>query len=275
MRRKRKCFIYPETFVSPPLPLIKLPPECRAAKTGWPTRLHILPHINLLTQMDETIEPIYTTRCKTAPENLQKESQKEGNLNNEIGNDSSFLQLPDLCSVDITRVVVYTYPTVMKEPLEKYPDTLVFNSQFESGNLARVDRILNEPEEIVTNTSDLSSHIYECIIQPDLNNSAYRQWFYFSIKNATPGRSYTFSLVNLNKSNSLFAAGQQPVVYSKKRAASKQVGWSHDCRQVTYQPTCSLAEGAQGNTLSFTYDCNEVDDTVYFACLPPYTYTGT
>ncbi|KAF8363685.1 hypothetical protein PRIPAC_90608, partial [Pristionchus pacificus] len=47
---------------------------------------------------------------------------------------------------------------------------LIFDAQFESGNLGRVDAI--------------SKSEYDLFIRPDTCNSKYRVWFYFSVDNA-------------------------------------------------------------------------------------------
>lgn len=52
------------------------------------------------------------------------------------------------------------------------------------------------------------------------------------------------------------------------------IGWMHEGSNVGYHSTTSTAEGADKSTLTFTYTFEHEDDEVYFASLPPYTYTG-
>jgi len=69
---------------------------------------------------------------------------------------------------------------------------------------------------------------YELEIHPDLNNVAYRQWFYFEVMNGTPGTEYKFSIINLAKSSALFGFGLQPVVYSVADANEFNIGTAID-----------------------------------------------
>lgn len=70
----------------------------------------------------------------------------------------------------------------------------------------------------------LSILVYELTLHPDLNNRAYRQWFYFEIKHGTVGVKYHFALINLAKSTSLFGSGLQPSVYSNQDAEIRHIG---------------------------------------------------
>ena len=72
------------------------------------------------------------------------------------------------------------------------PQGLVFDSSFESGNLAQVTAVDGSPNE------------YELFIRPDTHNDKYRLWFYFSVR-PTPcltQRRVLFHIVNFSKSKS-------------------------------------------------------------------------
>ncbi|RLN47710.1 hypothetical protein BBJ29_000584 [Phytophthora kernoviae] len=111
------------------------------------------------------------------------------------------------------------------------------------------------------------------LIHPDVKNGAYRQWFYFEVRNGRPGVIYRFALINLAKSGALFGQGLQPVVYSEKYAMTKGVGWCHRGTHVRYDVSVSPEAPPGANTLSFQYEFEHENDCVYFACLQPYTYT--
>lgn len=112
------------------------------------------------------------------------------------------------------------------------------------------------------------------MIHPDIKNSAYRQWFYFEVRNGRPGTTYKFSLANLAKSGSLFGNGLQPVVYSEIDADTKGIGWVHRGTNVRYGASLARDSPPGANYLSFQYEFEHENDSVYFACLQPYTYTG-
>ena len=67
-------------------------------------------------------------------------------------------------------------------------DSLMFESRFESGNLARATR--------------MSRTYYELQVRPDLFTSRHCLWFYFRVTNMVAGVQYRLSLVNLLKSQS-------------------------------------------------------------------------
>ena len=111
------------------------------------------------------------------------------------------------------------------------PDTLVFESRFESGNLEKVVRI--------TDT------YYELHLRQDFYTTRHCQWFYFQVtksisKNSSPITSfvsdqvqnmktdvkYRLSIVNFTKPDSLYTCGMKPVLYSKVEADRHFVGWT-------------------------------------------------
>jgi cytosolic carboxypeptidase protein 2/3 len=158
------------------------------------------------------------------------------------------------------RVYAYNQPHIFQQS-GAASDTLVFDALFEGGNLQYADRVL---------CPDKSTHEYELYVHPDLQNSAYRQWFYFDVRNAQRGVTYHFSLVNLAKSGALFGAGLQPCVYSAFDAETSQRGWVHGGSQIFYEASPSMPGT---NTLHFQYEFRHDHDCVSFACLQPYSYT--
>lgn len=67
-------------------------------------------------------------------------------------------------------------------------DTLIFESRFESGNLATVVRV--------------SCNEYNLMLQNDVNTKGHTQWFYFKVKNTTKGYKVIFNLINFTKPDS-------------------------------------------------------------------------
>ena len=97
-----------------------------------------------------------------------------------------------------------------KDPIPRdiAPDSLLFESRFESGNLMRAVRI--------TDT------YYELHIRPDLYTDRHCQWFYFRVQNMRPGVEYRFSLVNFGKPDSQYGSGMKPVMYSEKEQSRNE-----------------------------------------------------
>jgi len=110
-------------------------------------------------------------------------------------------------------------------------DALVFDSHFECGNLQQAWRV--------------GPHEYDLSLCKDYNTNGHTQWFYFSMANMEPGRTYTFHIVNLEKPASLFNAGMQPVLYSARRAKESAIGWHRTGQNIAYYPS-SIARRNNG-----------------------------
>jgi hypothetical protein len=92
--------------------------------------------------------------------------------------------------------------------------TLLFDSRFEGGNLARVFKV-GETE-------------YDLLVMPDINTRAgysggHTQWYYFAVSNMRKGISYTFNIVNLLKDDSLYNRGMRPAMFSERDFADAKV----------------------------------------------------
>ena len=90
-------------------------------------------------------------------------------------------------------------------PKDIQDDSLVFESRFESGNLAKATRI--------------TDNYYELRLRPDLFTSRHCQWFYFRVQNMRADMEYRFSFVNFLKPDSQYCVGMKPVLYSEKEVA--------------------------------------------------------
>ncbi|OQR99295.1 metalloprotease family M14B [Achlya hypogyna] len=236
----------PERAIPSPLPLYKLPAEAKVPKTGCPQRPSRLRVVRHLHSSPSEPEPIL----------IQDNDEDNDDGDEGAGDDALAMSVS-------TTVYSYYEPALVHS---EGSSTLVFDSVFESGNLLRADRVRypNDP------TRDEAYHEYELYVHPDINNSAYRQWFYFQVTNMAPDVEYRFALVNLAKSGALYQTGLQPVVYSEAAARDRGEGWVHGGFKVSYVAS-DRAEGS--NTLSFSYTFAAAGDTVYFACIAPYTYT--
>lgn len=68
-------------------------------------------------------------------------------------------------------------------------DNLVFESRFESGNLAFASKV--SPKE------------YNLLLHNDINTKGYSNWFYFKVTNKMPCKA-KFNIVNYGKAGSMF-----------------------------------------------------------------------
>jgi hypothetical protein len=88
-------------------------------------------------------------------------------------------------------------------------------------------------------------------------------------------QKYRFNMINFCKPHSLYKEGMRPLLYSAK-AAHRGVGWRRGGEEILYfeNGTAKRAGGkGEHSTLSFCWEAEEEDDTVYFAYCYPYTYT--
>ena len=149
-------------------------------------------------------------------------------------------------------------------PRDIAPDSLIFESRFESGNLMRAVRI--------TDT------YYELHIRPDLYTSLHCQWYYFRIQNMRTETEYRFSIVNFGKPDSQYGSGMKPVMYSEKEAAEKGVGWQRAGHGMRYyrredrEREEEKRDDDEGGkyVMSFLISFPHENDTVYLSHCYPY-----
>lgn len=122
--------------------------------------------------------------------------------------------------------------------------TLLFESRFESGNLHRATQV--------------SEFEYDLDLKFDHGTpQQLSQWFYFRVSNTRKNQVYKFNIVNLIKPDSVYNHGMKPLIYSKKEADSKNVGWHRTGHEIKYYPSKkrSLSSPQTFYTLSFSFEC--------------------
>ena len=87
---------------------------------------------------------------------------------------------------------------------DRFDRTLIFESRFESGNLAAALKVSDDD--------------YYLALQNDVNTSGNTQWFFFRVQNTRRNHTCTFNIMNFTKPDSLFNFGMKVSVYSEKMA---------------------------------------------------------
>ena len=183
---------------------------------------------------------------------------------------------------------------------------LIFDSNFESGNLFKAFMVTGREKLMTPNTikylqSSAGSFSvpenvdqeYDLTLRNDLNTSGNIQWYYFSassedmLKDSTITRRnlyplrVRFNIINMQKNDALYNYGMKPVTFL---STDVRDDWRHKGEDVCYykhwtQPTEDISNNEvkkkkKDNTyvLTFTYTFLS-PCTVYFAHSFPYTYS--
>ncbi|KAI0232973.1 Cytosolic carboxypeptidase-like protein 5 [Lamellibrachia satsuma] len=152
---------------------------------------------------------------------------------------------------------------------------LLFTSKFDSGNLARVEKVTRSEEDdfdLSVHASSSSGDIkadyeYNMWTKPDCAGTTFengnRSWFYFGIRGFNPGRIIKINIMNLNRQGKLYSQGHAPLV----RIIPGRPRWEKIRDRPTYETVdCNFV-------LSFTYRFGEFrGSTTYFAFCYPWSY---
>ena len=154
---------------------------------------------------------------------------------------------------------------------EEKPETLGFDSIFESGNLAIAQKV--------------SEGEYNLVLQNDVNTSGHTQWFYFKVKaNYTRPTTVRFHIVNLYKGKSLYEEGLRVLVldctgidYDKAVWGAPDEDlpvWKRGGADITYKQNEYYGSSYHRlYSLSFSYEFAAGEQELYFAHSIPYTYS--
>ncbi len=126
--------------------------------------------------------------------------------------------LPLLQPLQTPRAV--RYMEACYELQDSSDNTLIFESRFECGNLAKAYKI--------------SGNEYDLELACDIKTRGHTQWFYFSVSNMRKGVTYTINITNFCKRDSLYSSGLRPLMYSDTRAKIEHVGWSRCGANICY-----------------------------------------
>lgn len=155
---------------------------------------------------------------------------------------------------------------------------IVFSSMFDSGNLARVEKVEKSntsPPSSRTPISSASSpgpnltpdYEFNVWTQPDCAGTEHengnRSWFYFSVQGAIPGKLLKINVMNMNNQRKLYSQGMTPLVQT--------LPGKNRWERVRNRPIFEFADNQF--TLSFTHRLLDVRRaTTYFTFCYPFSY---
>lgn len=154
---------------------------------------------------------------------------------------------------------------------------LLFTSKFDSGNLARVEKVSKDEDDSDTGTSNNNHYTsietkadseFNVWTNPDCGGTEFenpnRSWFYFGIRGWNSNRVIKINVMNMNRQGKLYSQGLTPFV----RILPGKPKWE----RIRDRPSCETVDGQF--ILSFTYRFPELKGgTVYFAFCFPWSYS--
>lgn len=149
---------------------------------------------------------------------------------------------------------------------------ILFTSKFDSGNLARVERVAKDSDDDSTNrrigditvSPDLEFNLWT---KPDCDGTEYqngnRSWFHFAVKGCPMNKLIKFNIMNMNRQGKLYNQGMAPVV----KVLPQKPRWE----RIRDKPVCETVDGQF--IMTFTYRFEYRYSTIYFAFCYPFSYT--
>lgn len=185
-----------------------------------------------------------------------------------LGDIRRILYPPSICNrtvydfdaiVNRSTITTLTNNDVERCQIRSNIDHLLFDSQFECGNLRKAIQITEDE--------------YDLILRPDINTFRYHQWFYFEVSNMRTDRHYRFNIINFEKINSQFNSGMQPVMFSVRDALNGKPYWRRVGEKISYYKNTYGKKKKIFYTLTFNIRFLHENDICYIAYHYPYTYT--
>ncbi|XP_041483945.1 cytosolic carboxypeptidase-like protein 5 isoform X1 [Lytechinus variegatus] len=148
---------------------------------------------------------------------------------------------------------------------------LLFTSKFDSGNLARVERVGPDDDEDGTghrvgDANAAPDYEFNLWTNPDCGGTEFengnRTWFHFAVKGCPMNKLIRFNIMNMNKQGKLYSQGLAPVV----KVLPQKPKWE----RIRDRPSHETVDGQF--ILSFTYRFEYRFSTVYFAFCYPFSY---
>lgn len=134
-------------------------------------------------------------------------------------------------------------------------DNIIFSSNFDNGNLGRVERVPNRPYEFKVWTA------------PDNMGTEYQSkhcaWFHFSVVGLPMGCVLRIQLVNASNHSGLYKHDMRPVY----RSNSTNQKW------VRIRSSVRFIKDGDSAQLYFEHSIDSDNDKIYFAFTYPYSYS--
>ncbi|XP_061098464.1 cytosolic carboxypeptidase-like protein 5 isoform X2 [Conger conger] len=183
---------------------------------------------------------------------------------------------------------------------------VIFSSKFDSGNLARVEKVSTEPEVesqlpgtgiaisgLLAGGASNPDYEFNVWTKPDCADTEFengnRSWFYFSVRGAVPGKVIKINVMNMNKQSKLYSQGMAPFV----KTLPVKTRWERLRDRPTFEVRChggrsagysayATRDGCRFKSqmvenqfiLSFHHRFLEArGTTTYFAFCYPFSYT--
>ncbi|XP_061668017.1 cytosolic carboxypeptidase-like protein 5 isoform X2 [Syngnathoides biaculeatus] len=150
--------------------------------------------------------------------------------------------------------------------------TIVFSSKFDSGNLARVERVTKRTpsphnEAGAASAANLPDYEFNVWTQPDCAGTEHengnRTWFHFSVQGAAPAKLLKINVMNMNNQRKLYSQGMAPLV----RTLPGKNKWE----RIRDRPGTEIVRNQF--ILSFTHRLPEVRGaTTFFSFCFPFSY---
>lgn len=124
--------------------------------------------------------------------------------------------------------------------MEERVGPLTFFSNFDSGNLAKVERTKQDPDDVDEDADlppfSVPDYEYNVWTWPDAVGTEYenlnRTWFHFGVKGGSPGKLLKVNIMNLNRQGKLYNQGMSPFV----RIVPGRNRWD----RIRDRPTCEV-----------------------------------
>ena len=197
----------------------------------------------------------------TSDANLLKQKSDYSDINNNSDNENGGNET----SIQINTIYNENIKPYYTKKDEK-DETLIFESRFESGNLLCAFKTDEENN-------------YQLYLENDTNTTGYIQWFFYRVSNIKKGTKVNFNIINMLRKKCIYKKGLKIMIYSKQKALNENIGWHRGGENIIYYTNnlyiINENNGQKRNlhSLSFDYEFEYNNDTVYFANSIPYFYT--
>ncbi|EAS00690.3 zinc carboxypeptidase family protein (macronuclear) [Tetrahymena thermophila SB210] len=147
-------------------------------------------------------------------------------------------------------------PNVHYQRTSEQFGTIIFNSDFDSGNMLKVERNYESP-----------GNQFNVWISPDAymtqKEMKYRTWFYFSVTGVPQNNLVYITIKNTNFQQKLYREGHQPVYKSS---------YTNSWQRIAQSVANTVIQHETGIDFTFSHVFQDPEEVVYFAFTYPWSY---